>query len=179
MSDINMLYIIQKMSQVQLLEKEFNRLSKKIDVPERLKPNFGPSDYDEKPYVFQDYKNNLHYTAKERGQISFDKITSDFDEILYWIFDSITSSMAFDFELNSRIEEQDCRRIAFADQTQLMNALNKIWGKKTIKEHNEILKEHPFDDFASIRATYCRQLRSQGLDEDEIDQRAYEKYPEK
>jgi len=167
------------MSQIQLLEREFNRLSKKISVPERLKPSFGPSDYDEKPYVFEDYKNNLHYAAKERGQISFDKITSDFDEILYWIFDSITFSMAVDFELNSRIEEQDCRRIAFEHQTQLMTTINKIWGKKTIKKHNEILKEHPFDDFASIRADYCRALRKQGLGEDEIDRKAYEKYPEK
>jgi Immunity protein 63 len=166
------------MSQVQLLEREFNRLSKKIAVPERLKPVFGPSDYDESSYVFQDYKNDLHYTAKERGQISFDKMTSDFDEILYWIFDSITSSMAFDFELNNRIEEKDSRRIAFEYQAQLMSTLNKLWSEKTIKKHNEILKEHPFDDFASIRATYCGHLRSQGFEEDEIDRKAYEKYPE-
>ncbi len=133
------------MIQVQLLEREFNRLSKKVAVPERLKPIFGPSDYDEKPYVFQDNNNDLHYTSKERGQISFDKITSDFDEILYWIFDSITTSMAFDYELKNRIEEQDCRQIAFEYQTQLMRTLNNIWGEKTINKHNEILREHPFN----------------------------------
>ncbi|WP_142785035.1 Imm63 family immunity protein [Changchengzhania lutea] len=166
------------MSQVQLLEKEFNRLSKKIAVPERLKPNFGPSDYDEKPYVFQDYKNYLHYSAKEKGQISFDKITTDFDEILYWIFDSITFSMAFHYELKNRIEEQDCRRIAFERQTYLMSLLNKIWEEKTIKKHNEILKEHPYDDLARLRASYCRKLRAKGLSEPEIDQKAYAKYPE-
>ena len=43
------------MSKVQLLEKEFNRLSNKISVPERIKPIFGPSDYDEKPYVFEEF----------------------------------------------------------------------------------------------------------------------------
>ncbi len=166
------------MSQIQLLEREFNRLAKKIAVPERLKPIFGPSNYDEKTYIFQDYRNDLHYTAKERGQILFDKTTTDFDEILYWIFDNITATMAFDYELSNRIEDHDCRRIAFDKQTQLMSTLNKIWGEKTAKKHSEILMENPFDDFASIRAKYCRHLRNQGLNEDEIDQKAYEKYPE-
>ncbi|GAB2775441.1 Imm63 family immunity protein [Salinimicrobium soli] len=166
------------MSKIQLLEREFNRLAKKISVPERLKPIFGSSHNDEKPYIFKDYTNDLHYTAKERGQILFDKVTTDFDEILYWIFDDITTSMAFDYELRNRREEQDCRRIAFDKQMQLMIILNKIWGEKTAKKHSEILLESPFDDFASIRANYCRHLRKLGFNEDEISQKAYHKYPE-
>ena len=165
------------MKQVQLLKKEFERLARKIKVPEKHKPTFGPNDNDVKPYIFQDYKNDLHYIFKERGEVVFDKITYDFDELLFWVFDDITSAMSYDYELKNRIEEQDFRRIGFNYQVELMTNLNKVWGEKTEKKQKKILENYPFDDFSSQRSDYCRQLRKLGLPENEIDLKAYNKYP--
>ena len=134
------------MIQVQLLEKEFDRLAKKIKAPEKYKPTFGPNDNDIKPYVFQDYKNDFHYIYKERGEIVFDKTTYDFDEILFWIFEDITSTMSYDFELKNRNHKQDYRRIAFRFQLELMTELNKLWAERIVEKHNKILENHPFND---------------------------------
>jgi hypothetical protein len=49
--------------------------------------------------------------------------------------------------------------------------------QKEHAEHQNIIKNHPFDDLASLRATYSGQLRQLGLPENEIFKLAYEKYP--
>ncbi|SDR66319.1 Imm63 family immunity protein [Christiangramia echinicola] len=131
------------MSQVHLLKKEFERLARIIAVSEKHKPTFGSINNDFKPYIFQDYKNNLHYIFKERGEIVYEKSTSDFDEILFWIFEDITSTLSYDFELKNRIEDQDFRRIAFNHQVKLRTKLNKVWGERTIKKHNKIIEAIP------------------------------------
>ena len=115
----------------------------------------------------------------ERGTEYERKITSDIDELMYWIFSVVTFSMACDYELNNRIEDKDSRRIMFAKQEELFGILNRDWQERERKEHKSILINNPFDDLAGLRATYCGELRAKGLSETEIDKLAYEKYPEK
>jgi hypothetical protein len=79
--------------------------------------------------------------------------------------------------LNNRIETQDNRRITFEQQEQFVGIISESWRQLIHNEHLQILKNHPFDDLAGLRATYCRELREKGLEESEIDKLAYEKYP--
>lgn len=86
--------------------------------------------------------------------------------------------MASDYEIKNRIEDKDCRRIIFDKQEELLGKLNENWRLKENAKHQSILKIYPFNDLAGLRATYCEQLRKQGLTETEIDKLAYSKYPE-
>ena len=82
--------------------------------------------------------------------------------------------MAFKYELKNRIEDKDCRRIAFDKQIELLSVLNENWSRKEHEEHLQILESHPFDDLAGLRATYYRELK----EKEEIKKLAFEKYPE-
>jgi len=112
----------------------------------------------------------------ERGHELERKITGKLDDLLYWIFSGVTFWMACDFERNNRLEDKDFRRIAFEKQEELLGILNQGWQQKMYEEHEEILKNHTFDDLAGLRAEFCRELREKGFSEIEIEKLAYEKY---
>ena len=106
------------------------------------------------------------------------KTTKDLTELLFNIFNSVTFNLAMKFELENRIEDKDCRRMIFRKQEELLYILFPQWAERQKKIHEDILKKHPFDDLAGLRATYCGELRKKGLNEDEIDKIVYGKYPE-
>ena len=159
------------------IEIEVNNLSNLIKAPKDLLPTYGYSRDFAYPHIEVD-KFQYHYVIIERGQEQDRKSTSNIQELLYWVFNSVTFDLSYQYELENRIENQDSRRIAFAKQEELLTYLNPEWGEWQRKEHLEILKRHPFDDLAGLRATYCGELRKKGLLEYEINKLAYEKYPE-
>ena len=156
-----------------------NELAKKINAPNYLLPTFSFSIGDATPNIEVDNLGLYHYVISERGNEYERKITSDLNDLLYWIFSVVTFSMACDYELKNRIEDKDSRRIIFAKQVELLGLLRKDWEEKERKEHESILLNSPFDDLAGLRATYYGELRAKGLSESEINKLAYEKYPEK
>lgn len=141
-------------------------------------PNYGYSNDGAHPHIEVDNFGSLNYVIIERGEELERKITDKLDDLLYWIFSSVTFSLACNIELKNRIEDKDCRRIMFENQEELLGQLNENWRLKEIVEHQEILKKRPFDDLAVLRATYCGQLRKQGVAETEINKLAYAKYPQ-
>ena len=160
------------------IRKKVKELAKKIDVPANLLPTYRFSAGDASPLIEIDKQGRLHYALIERGEELERRTTENLDELLYWIFSGIATSMAFKYELKNRIEDKDCRRIAFDKQIELLSILNENWSKIEYEEHLQILKNHPFDDLAGLRAKYYRELREKGLPEDEIEKLAFEKYPE-
>ena len=155
-----------------------NQLAEKINAPPYYLPTFSSPKGDATPNVEVDSSGLYNYVISERGTEYERRMTSDLNDLLYWIFASITFSMACDFELKNRVENKDFRRIMFAKQEELLGNLDKNWEERERKEHKSILVNSPFDDLAGLRATYCGELRSQGLSESEIDKLAYEKFPE-
>jgi len=161
------------------IKKQVDNIADLISAPTKSLPTYGYSRDMAFPHIEIDRLGRLHYVVIERGQENERLTTTNLDELLYWIFYGITFSMACEYELKNRIEEnQDFRRVMFAKQEELLGIINPLWKDKHQIEHQRILEKHPFDDFASSRATYCGQLRKQGLCESEIDKLAYEKYPE-
>ena len=160
------------------IKKRVEELAKIINATTDLLPTYGYSKDFAYPHIEIDNFGRLHYVIIERGQELERKTTENLDDLLYWIFTSVTFSMASDFELKNRIEDKDCRRIMFEKQEELLGQLNESWRLKKNVNHQSILKRHPFDDLSGLRATYCGQLRKQGLTETEIDKLAYAKYPE-
>ena len=160
------------------IKKQVDKIADLISAPIDYLPTYGYSRDMAYPHIEIDRLGGLHYVVIERGQKNERFTTTNLDELLYRIFDSITFSMACDYELKNRIEDQDCRRIIFDKQEDLVGLINPLWKNKLKIEHQRILKNHPFDDLASLRATYCGQLRKQGFSESEIDKLSYEKYPD-
>jgi hypothetical protein len=159
------------------IKKKVDELALKINAPTNLLPSYGQENWDAHPYIDVDNLGFMFYIISERGQEYERKMTDKVDDLLYWIFAGVTFSMSCDYELKNRIEDKDCRRIMFDKQEQLLGQLSDTWRLKENAEHQSILKNHPFDDLASLRATYCGQLRQQGYSEVEIKKIAYEKYP--
>jgi hypothetical protein len=159
------------------IKTKVDELSKKINVPDSYLPTYGQMKYDAHPYIEIDDLGFVYYVVSERGTEFERKKARDIGDILYWIFERVTFRMAFDFELKNRIEDQDCRRIAFNKQEELLRMLDKKWEQMVVEDHKKILLSAPFDDLAGLRATFCGQLRELGHTKFEIDKIAYERYP--
>ncbi len=160
------------------IEKIVKQLAEKINTPSYYLPTFSLPKGDATPNIEIDSSGLYNYVISERGTEYERRITSDLKELLYWIFTSVTFFMACDFELKNRVKNRDFRKIMFAKQKELLGILDRDWEEKERKEHQSILVNSPFDNLAGLRATYCGELRAEGLSEAEIDKLAHEKYPE-
>ena len=160
------------------IQKATIDLAKKINAPNSLLPTFSSPRGDATPNIEVDPSGLYYYVISERGHEYERKITSDLNDLLYWIFSSVTFSMACDYELQHRIEDKDGRRILFAKQLELLEVLDEKWKEKETEEHASILAKYPFDDLAGLRASYCWELRANGLSESEIEKIAYNKFPQ-
>lgn len=115
--------------------------------------------------------------TSERGLEIERRETAEAEELLYWVFEGVTFSMAVEYEFRRRQGEQDCRRVIFARQVELLGVLAPEWAARRAAEQAAILERHPYDDLAGLRAEYASELRAAGLDEEEISRRIYERYP--
>ena len=120
-------------------------------------PTYGYTEDGGRPHIEADSR-GYHFVVVERGQEQSRFTTRDLDELLYRIFQSVTSDLAFAYELAHRVETQDCRRLAFQWQVELLSQLSPNWGQREAVEHQRILREHPFDDQSGIRARLSAQV---------------------
>ena len=94
-----------------------------------------------------------HFVVIERGQELERFTTFALEDLLCKIFHGVTFSLASDYELAHRIESQDCRRTIFRRQVELLALISKRWADCAIVEHEQILREHLFDDHSAMRAS--------------------------
>lgn len=139
------------------IQNEVSRLAAQIGAAEEFLPTYGRTTDGARPHIEVD-SIGYHYVVVERGEEFVRITTHDFDELLYHIFKNVASTLAFDYELANRIESQDCRRIAFLHQIELLSKISASWAGRESKEHEQILRQHPFDDNASVRAQLSKQV---------------------
>ena len=89
----------------------------------------------------------FYYISSDRDYDLFEKTTSSFDELMYWILDRIVSRMAMDYELSNRVQGQDSRRIYFSKKLELIGKINPAWRQQAKENIDEILKSSPYIDF--------------------------------
>jgi len=87
-----------------------------------------------------------YYIIMERGQLNKLFESKDLEEVLYPLFESITFSLASDYELNHRIKNEDSRRLLWKKQLELLEKINRNFFVKCQIEIEEILKIAPFND---------------------------------
>ncbi|MEQ1535203.1 MAG: Imm63 family immunity protein [Burkholderiaceae bacterium] len=135
----------QKLKTLKEIEADVTRLAKRISATSNQLPTYNISR--DMGYRHIEIENQKYqYVGKERGLEIHRTSTNDYDELLYWVFKDATWSIASDYEQNNRIEDQDCRRIMFSRQIELMHKINPKMGKLCEHRIAEILSTHPYDD---------------------------------
>ena len=160
---------------VEIRERVYE-LGKNIDAPLDLLNVPDKSAGDGSPHL--EVKGDIyHYVASERGNEIFRKETTDSDELLYWIFSDVTTSMAYSYELKHRRPNQDFRRLAFSKRIELLEKLNPKWADREAKEIEKSLMDSPFDDDADLRVALYEDFISKGLSDEDAYKKACLKYP--
>ncbi|WP_157815908.1 Imm63 family immunity protein [Spirosoma pollinicola] len=128
------------------IKEQVDILGGQINAPHHLYPTYGRSADGALPHIELDGSDTFHFVVVERGQELERRTTTALDDLLYWIFDTITFSMACTFELANRNHAQDFRRILFSHQEELLGRINVNWQERKRTNHNLTLSRHPFTD---------------------------------
>jgi Immunity protein 63 len=164
---------LKSLNELKLIVVDLGRLIKarKSDLP-----TIGKSADFAHPSVDVD-ADGYHYVVVERGVEIRRESTNDLDQLLFWIFEDVSFSMAIRKIGAANAGNRDQRRAYFVRQVELLNKLKPEWGEAILQKQTDILEKFPFDDFARSRARYSKQLRDRGLSNEEAWQAACEKYP--
>lgn len=133
------------MKTLQEIETDVRALGKLIGASKNELPTYRTTRDMGYPHV--EVANGLyHYVVVERGQELERRSSATYGDLLYWIFESATHNLAFAYELRNRIENQDCRRIAFPKQIELMKRLSSEMGARLEAKLADTLSREPYDD---------------------------------
>lgn len=127
------------MSKIDEIKRIISEYGEKIKAPKDLLPVFGINDF-ATPYIEIDNSGNYNYVIRERGVEYERKIFIGIELLIFEVFKDVTFSMATDFELKNRIENQDCRILIFNKKEELLSVLNQAWSNKERIKHQELLK---------------------------------------
>jgi len=122
------------------LKKRVEKLAKTINAPDFYIPTFGYSEQSGLPHI-EIIGKTFHYVVCERGSEFSRKSTKDEKELLYWIFQSITFSMAYDLEKKNRKKNEDFRVQLFQIQEDLISIIDKEYALILKDKHEELLKK--------------------------------------
>ena len=117
-----------------------------IDAPQNLLNILDKPIGDGSPHV-EITESLYNYVISERGVEHSRRQTKKIDDLLYWIFSDIASTMAFDYELKNRISEKDFRRLAFEHKLKLLGKLNISWKEREAVKIKLTLEKSPYTDF--------------------------------
>jgi len=131
------------MLDLQTIERKVDSIAIKLAAPAAELPTYGYPAGCARPFIEVD-DHGYHYVVQERGEEYERMTTSDIDILLYRIFNTITFTLASDYELTHRIESQDNRRIIFKKWAELMGSISPDWKRLCEEEINSILSEHPY-----------------------------------
>jgi hypothetical protein len=120
--------------------------------------------------------NECFYVCSERGHEFSRKKIKDLDELMYFIFDGIITRMALDFELDSRVENKNCREIVFAKEVELMNKISNEWKNKKQKEIEKTLYTSPHNNHLPEKTDSDKEPGKNNIPEKKLKKTYWEKY---
>jgi hypothetical protein len=122
------------------------KLAPLIEADPNVLPTYGESRDMGWPHIEVDSTGAYHWVVRERGVELERHSYARLNDLLYKIFESVTSALAGRWELDHRIEGPDFRRLMFKRQLELLDRLNPTWATRGRDRIDEILREHPFVD---------------------------------
>ncbi len=125
------------------IQAEVERLAAVIDAPPGLLPTFGTSRHGVHAEIEMHGEDSLQmsWVVRERGEERERHTTLDLDELLYWVFRAVTSSMASQWEVAHRVEGQDFRKLMFTKEFELLGTLNPSWAERRRAELGDLVRE--------------------------------------
>ena len=87
-----------------------------------------------------------HYAFSEKGKIRIHKVSDDLFDASYWILSDQIFEMALDYATNHQIPGRDFRRLLFAKELELFEALGPNYVKRAEIAIDEVLKREPYRD---------------------------------
>jgi hypothetical protein len=127
------------------IKTEIDRLAAIIQAPADLLPSYGQTRDFGYPHIEVDSR-GYHYIVTERGNELQHLITTKLNDLLYQVFDQVTSSMGSVYAVNHRAPKQDFRRSMFQHQIDLLVQLSLQWAQRCALNQGQILANHPFVD---------------------------------
>jgi len=127
---------------LEALKEKFSRYCLILGVNPELNTQ---AKQDGTPHV-ECVEDQFHYRVTERGVELEHRVTSDENEMLYWLISDLVFTLATKFELKHRVSGQDFRRLLFSKEIELIEMLRSDWGARKRKEIEEILSKHPYKD---------------------------------
>lgn len=127
------------------IEDKVDKLLERVEGASTMHtPTYGKTEDGARPHIEVD--DFYHFVVVERGAEIARKSTKDLDELLYWIFDDITFSVASSYELHHRINGEDSRRLLFSKQSELLYSLSPDWARRNDERIRGILARYPSDE---------------------------------
>ena len=118
---------------------EISELAGVIGAPTHLLPTYGRTKNGARPHI-EESGGVLSLVVIERGEELDRRVAADLDELKYWVFESVTHSMASNWELHHRVEEQDSRILVFTHQLELLERLSPRWAERYREENCDLLR---------------------------------------
>jgi hypothetical protein len=128
-------------STLEPLLEEIRDLADLIHAPLDGLPTFDRSEQSGRPHVEVTRDGVMHWVVCERGTEFERRSTLDRRELFYWVFQSVTFSMAAAWELEHRVEGEDFRRQLWIKQFELLGQLHPTWVERRKVELGPLLKE--------------------------------------
>jgi hypothetical protein len=125
---------------LQDLQHEVRRLASIIRAPDEKLPTYVSSRDMGHPHVEIEGSSYV-YVVRERDTELDRRHTGSRDELLYWMFEAITFSLASDWELLNRVPGEDSRRGLFAKQIELLDRVDPVWASRYRHAHSKRLTE--------------------------------------
>lgn len=130
------------MSTLDAIRQRVEELAEKVEAPPDSLPTFGRSE-DARPHVEVERDGRMAWVVDERGAEIERRATLDRDELLYWIFESVTWLMAY--QEAHGVPGDDFRRILFTRQLELLGRLKTEWRDRVATEKAQYLREVGMD----------------------------------
>jgi len=127
------------------INNRYHAIAQKLAAPAKHVRFFTTPQHDGSPHI-ECIGGEFHYVVTERGSEYERRRTSDPEEVVFWLVSDLTWAMALEWEVQHRIEGEDCRRQMFRKDIDLMSTVSEVWSARKRQKYEQILSEHPFDD---------------------------------
>lgn len=122
------------------LEARVGELARTVGAAPDLLPTFGWSRDGGYPHV-ECAGETMHWVVRERGRELQRRSTTDEDELLYWVFEAVTHTMASTWARGRLRPWQPFRVTLFKQQFRLLGQLDPAWVARRKAELGPILDE--------------------------------------
>jgi hypothetical protein len=136
---------VDSLAQLEAVRQEFHAIAEQLSVPTNL-VEFHTRQQDDGAYHLEVMGDEYHYISTERGKTLDVRTTRDPEDVLFWLTENLTRSMASEYELNHRVERRDSRRLWMAKHVEYMQSINPAWAARVTEKYEAILVNYPFDD---------------------------------